>query len=149
MHNLTVNQFSNRISWYKNHLAKVHVPKEFVLYHGKIFHLSALFLNHLDTVIHQDHAYKVMLNIIDDIIFEYIEKYDASLNSSDDNLISQHNLSPKKRTKKQKSRDESEKEKLSQLNKSIDNYTYNTDSEEKFEDIKEILRDFRSSGQTT
>lgn len=142
MHNLTENQFLNRTSWYKNHLAKVHIPKEFVLYHGKIFHLSALFLNHLDTVAHQDHAYKVMLNIIDDIIFEYIEKYDASLNSSDDNLISQHNLSPKKQTKKQKSRDESEKEKLLRLNNAIDSYTYNTNPDEQFLDVKEILKEF-------
>jgi hypothetical protein len=144
MHNLTENQFSNRISWYKDHLAKVKVPKELLRFHGKIFHLSALLLNHLDNVAYQDHSHEVMLNIIDDIYLEYIDKHDISLNSDDKNLISQHNLNPKKRTKKQNSREESEKEQLSQLNKSIDSYTYNTDSEEKFEDIKEILKDFIS-----
>lgn len=144
MHNLTDNQFSNRILWYKDHLAKVKVPKELLRFHGKIFHLSALLLNHLDNVVYQEHSHEVMLNILDDIYLDYIDKHHVLLNSDDKNLIYQHNLDPKKRTKKQNSHKESEKGQLSQLNKSIDSYTYNKDSDEEFEDIKEILKNFAS-----
>jgi hypothetical protein len=142
MHNLSDIQFSNRISWYKKYLAKVRVPKEFLRFHGRIFNLSALFLNHLDDEVYQDHAFEVMLNILDDIFFEYSEKYDASLSKCDNNLISQYGLNPKRQTKKDKLKGESEKEQLSLLNKKIDSYAYHTDAEEKFEDIKNILSEF-------